>query len=351
VLARGREERAATGLIAIPLVMWIAYIIAIGGDYFPAYRLIAPVMGLLALLSAQASDRLRRAWGIGRALATALALLVGYGLQQLDHLEITRARRETWVWNARAVSEVLETAFGRRHPLIAVTAAGSFPYWTNFPSVDMLGLNDLYLATHAPADFGQGWAGHELGDASYVLGRAPDLIQFSAIRHSEETGFFRVEKELVRSPEFQARYRLVTFQASAPSDAYWRIWVRHDSPRIGLVSRPEEVRVPGYLLTLNPSTGANLDSQGRLGAVILADRPAGIAGLELARGRWSIAIDADSPELDAATRPVGTTDYIRVGVAREIRSEGNHRLDFIVLGEGSRPVHVREVVFTRVAGE
>ena len=49
---------------------------------------------------------------------------------------------------------------------------GTLAYWSELPALDMLGLNDRYLATHPPADFGQGGLGHELGDADYVEFRA-----------------------------------------------------------------------------------------------------------------------------------------------------------------------------------
>ena len=351
LLARGRPERVRAGLIVIPTMVWMGYVVAIGGDFFPGYRHLAPLIGLLALLASHGTAHLWRLWGPRRALAIVVVLLVSYGLLQLRHVENTRAARETWVWGAREISRVLRSSFAPAQPLMAVTAAGSFPYWTGFPSLDMLGLNDAHIARHAPKDFGQGWAGHELGDADYVLERAPDLIQFSAIRRSEETGYFRVEQDLVRAPEFQTRYRLVTFSSSSPHDARWRIWVRWESPRIGVTRTPDGLRIPGFLLTLNPTTEARLDGEGRLGAVVLDDRPAGIGKVVLAPGRWSISLDSDSPELMLATRPLGASDFVQVTVPPQIRvDEGAPPLDLLVVASAGRPVHVREV-FLRRMGE
>jgi len=349
-LANGREERTRSGLILVALLVWLGYVVAIGGDFFPAYRHLVPVVGLLALLAADAVQRLARRWGSGWAVAIGIVLLVPYGLLQLRHQENTRARDETWVWGARAVARVLGSSFGLARPLMAVTAAGSFPYWTGFPSLDMLGLNDAYIASHAPPDFGQGWAGHELGDAPYVLRRAPDLIQFSAIRRSEETGYFRVEQDLARTAEFRARYRLVTFEASSPREARWRIWVRWESPRIGVARTSDMLRVPGYLLTLNPATVASLDEEGRLGIVASSDSPAGIAELPLPPGRWGVSIDPESPELAVGVRPAGSNaQFVETPNPREIRIEPGMPLDFLLAVRGAQPVRLRQVVFRRTS--
>ena len=102
------------------------------------------------------------------------------------------------------VGRLLGTAFAAEQPLLAVDAAGSVPYFSRLPALDMLGLSDRYLAHHRPADFGSGVLGHELGDGAYVLSREPDLVLFC---HPVDAS---------RSPAFAAAPRWRAIRASRP---------------------------------------------------------------------------------------------------------------------------------------
>jgi hypothetical protein len=55
--------------------------------------------------------------------------------------------------------------------LVATNAAGALPYFSDLPTLDMLGLTDRHIARSRP-DRRQ-WVGHERGDGAYVLSRRP----------------------------------------------------------------------------------------------------------------------------------------------------------------------------------
>ncbi|MBI2941588.1 MAG: hypothetical protein HYY04_14230 [Chloroflexi bacterium] len=59
--------------------------------------------------------------------------------------------------------------------VIAVDAAGQIPYYSQRQTIDMYGLNEVYLA-HRRVSLGQGTPGHEKLDLTYVLGRRPDYV-------------------------------------------------------------------------------------------------------------------------------------------------------------------------------
>src|SRR5581483_8262248 len=85
--------------------------------------------------------------------------------------EVQRGHDERWEWDGKVLGDLLRRAFSPSQPLMAVDTAGCLPYFSGLPSLDMLGLNDAYIAHHTPAGFGHGAIGHELGDGRYVLSR------------------------------------------------------------------------------------------------------------------------------------------------------------------------------------
>jgi hypothetical protein len=62
------------------------------------------------------------------------------------------------------------------HDIIAVDAAGAIPYFSQLRSIDMLGLNDRYIAQLEMPDKRQELSGHEKYDPTYVLAQQPDWL-------------------------------------------------------------------------------------------------------------------------------------------------------------------------------
>ncbi len=63
-----------------------------------------------------------------------------------------------------------------RGTLIAVDAAGQVPYFSELPSIDMFGINDLHIGRLSVATLGQGTPGHEKFDLVYIIQRQPDYV-------------------------------------------------------------------------------------------------------------------------------------------------------------------------------
>jgi len=110
-------------------------------------------------------------------LVCTLAMLVTLGYRQVNDPRNKIGITERWEWDGQVIGTLLKDAFGKERPLIAVTASGSIPYWSDLNAIDMYGLNDYYC--HAiRSGFRHGFPGHELGDGRYILSRRPDLILF-----------------------------------------------------------------------------------------------------------------------------------------------------------------------------
>ena len=293
-LWNGGRSRAR---LAYPLLIaagWSAYVVFIGGDIFPAYRHLVPLIVAMAFVLAEGASLVDQRFA-GRPrmrlllVALAIVLFAPYARTQLLDKQNRRAIQERWEWQGREVAALLKTAFARQRPLIAVTAAGAIPYWSDLPSLDMLGLNDYYIPRHPPPDFGSGVLGHELGDADYVLGRQPDIIIFTV---GSEPGF-RIGEELQKRAEFREGYVPVT---TAHAGYLALMFFRKDSTRVGIARSARSAAIPGFLFTA-PETVAVLNGRNELVARVPAHAA---ARLSL---RWqqaeAVVIDVDASQTSA----------------------------------------------------
>ncbi|MEJ7599584.1 MAG: hypothetical protein WKG01_16880 [Kofleriaceae bacterium] len=293
VFVRGRARRI--GVLIIPFVVWPAYVMTIGGDIFPAYRHLIPLVVIAVFIVAEATAWLST---LGRRVS---AGVVAFGLVPLTlvaghrHPEVQRARDERWEWQGQVVGEMLQRAFGTRAPLLAVDSAGCLPYFSKLLALDLLGLNDRYLATHPPPGFGDGWLGHELGDGAYALRRKPDLVLLCGPLGPEplgnDQGCFRSGIEMVATPQFHLDYAKVQFETGT---LVGMIWVRRDG-RVGVQREPGRIVIPGHLIAANPATRVRAAADGSLEAAVAAARPARLQQLAVTAGTWVIDARASGP--------------------------------------------------------
>jgi len=172
-------------LLVLFIGAWLAYTAFIGGD-FMEFRLIAPVMPLIFLTTVWLIFKNIRNASLQLAL---LALTIAGSIQFPLTFPSSLARkhdistvkelsgllyneRDDWV----EIGQKLGEAFNHDpNVTIAVTAAGAIPYYSQLSSVDMLGLNDKWVA-----HFGQPFAlkpGHErIATLAYLLQRRVNLL-------------------------------------------------------------------------------------------------------------------------------------------------------------------------------
>jgi len=335
-------------LLGVLLVIWCGYVAVIGGDIFPGYRHLVPAVVVLALIAVEGAA-VAAAGPAASIVAgvTIVALLGLYPLQRFD-ASVGRARTERWEWDGEVVGRLLGRAFADEQPLLAVDPAGTLPYFSGLPAIDMLGLNDRYLAKHPPDDFGSGWIGHELGNGAYVLDREPDLILFctpaGGIRPC-----FRSGAELVADPRFRKGYRLMRIEGSDPYVYRSELFVRLEGGRIGVERESGRVRIPAHLLMANPATVATPGEDGRLGIVVRPDRPAAVDDIALRAGTWRFAADASRP-VRVAVRSSGGGRAMSMGELASFTLHERTRVRVEVeVGSGEPAAFVHAVVLERVA--
>ncbi len=159
-------------------VGWVAYVFLIGGDFMPYLRFFLPVLPLCAVL---ASRMLTIAAGELRTVNRHLgAIAIGLFLVQIGANLLTDAAQRAFVAHRTTVvgQEVGRYFAETLDPdaLIAVNTAGSLPYTSALPTIDMLGLTDRAIARHPVYVVSPLWSGHRRGWGEYVLSRRPRAV-------------------------------------------------------------------------------------------------------------------------------------------------------------------------------
>ncbi|NTV63438.1 MAG: hypothetical protein HGA65_07860, partial [Oscillochloris sp.] len=242
---------------------------------------------------------------------------------QFGHISNQRAISERWEWDCRALGITLNQAFATQEPLVAVTAAGCLPYWSELPSIDMLGLNDYYLPRHKPADMGTGLLGHELGDGDYVLQRSPDMVIF----HIGIQPIFLTGKQLSENPAFHQQYREISIRTAVEPYYTALVWVKVASNLIGYVQSDGEVRIPAYFLNAFETTTAWFDGD-QLVISVDRDHPAGVVVDQLPASYTLTVVSRHAEQIKASVEP----------------AEQGSRI--VLTSEGTAPLAVEALVIT-----
>lgn len=335
----------------IPLsvaVAWPAYVALVGGDIFPGWRQLLPGMAPLGLLVADLGEGLlpRVRGYAGRAGLSLLwgGLLYGHWALQWHDSENKRAKAELWEWAGLPMGRALKATFAEQKPLLAVDAAGALPFWSELPALDMLGLNDKYIAHHPPPDFGRGVIGHELGDGDYVWERAPDLIAYcGAFGH--ERACFRSGRMLERKPGYRDAYQPMRVQAE-PAGPIAHIYVRREG-RVGLRREGRDVIVPGYLASQGPAL-ARPGPAGKLQVHATGRVPAEVHHVRLEPGAYEVTVEgvpSDAPlQLSVLCR--GVTVDASVAATQRVRVSQGAALDVVVGAEAPGAIAIDALRFS-----
>lgn len=282
------------------IIAWSVYLVLVGGDLFPAHRHLVPLVPLSALLVGQATrfmcslrNPLRWAW----LTLCATALTIFLGLQRMDE-DNAVAHGELWEWQAVPVGRLLRSQFESKGAVLAADSAGSLVYYAHLPAIDMLGLNDHFIAHHPPPTLGEGTLGHELGDGQYVLDRRPDLVIF-LFPTGASGSHWRSGKQMLAQPRFALDYRHAILETDDPDGIRCEMFIRRRG-RIGFVE-DRYIVVPGYLLSGEGETVARLNEYGQLGVVLRKGQPARIDQLPLGGKRWRLTVQSSGEPLVITT--------------------------------------------------
>ncbi|MCY4046393.1 MAG: hypothetical protein OXE99_15125 [Cellvibrionales bacterium] len=232
------------GLIAASsTLISLTYLLIIGGDIFPAFRHFTTTVVLFTFILPAFSLQIEQSQTTFSNTKIAFFAVIYIAMQWLNPAT-GFSRGEGWVREGKPMADMLKTGWKHKQPVIAVDAAGSLPYYTGYPAIDMLGLNDHHIARQAP-DPTSVYIGHQFGDGEYVYSRQPDMVNF-CFPQGKEKPCWSGGKALYKLPEFQKNYTPVAFAYREGNTAIQ--WIRTHSPIIGIEKNKDSWLIPSYLL-------------------------------------------------------------------------------------------------------
>lgn len=329
-------------------ILWTGYLVTVGGDIFPAWRQLLLGLAPLCLVIAEggqvwwARTRFERVW-LRRGARVSLLIvwsLVAVEYRRAQHLDPQNKRgvEERWEFEGASLGPFLREAWGERRPLLAVDAAGALPYFSRLPSLDLLGLNDRYIATHPPPGLTTS-TGHELGDGAYVWSRKPDILAMCGAGGGRAACFLS-GKEFLGHPQFTELYQLMHYRSLFFRELAGELWVRREGGVLSVERSADRIVVPGWLLP--QEAGIAELNEGRLRTLVTPLAPAHLVALRIAAGIWRL--DAGKVELGLLCEGRSLPRAAGEGLIVEMVQEGH--LDVVV--GSSAPAYVDQLVFQRV---
>ncbi len=170
-------------IVLLIIFAWASYVIKVGGD-FMEFRFIVPVLPFIFILITWLifnyirRDALRYILA-GLIFTGSLYHVFTFAYSNEDNIEPIKQLsghlfngNENWT----GIGKILGEAF-HDHPevSIAVTAAGAIPFYSRSAAIDMLGMNDRWVAEHG--EILGSWPGHQrIASLNYLMERKVNLV-------------------------------------------------------------------------------------------------------------------------------------------------------------------------------
>lgn len=358
VVRRRRNEprlRDPAVLLLTLTAGWTAYVIYAGGVWLPGRRFLVPTVMLstwLAGLGLWWFLGLQRVQARGWVGKTLLVVLLGSSLlwlraEQWQDPQINRCIHHHFHWRKKGIllAELWTTAFAARgEPSIAVDTAGAIPYYTGWTTIDMLGLNDRWIATHPPEDPAWKLSGHTHGDGGYVIDRAPDIV-FFGVHWGTMGGVFTGGLQMHEDPRFYRDYRYLEMERLEPQSPRIRTWLLLESPVLGVVREEDGIEVPAWFVANETSGRHRIEDALRL--PLAPGETATASGIRVPAGRWSASARfAEGASPPSAVSAVLSDGGQPVPVDEEgvLLLENEASLDLELRAEGDAPLLLLEAL-------
>jgi len=165
-------------------VSFSAYIVAVGGDFFPLFRFFVPLVPFMAILTQEglinlcqwllrlSYPRWIRLFAITFCLFVfVLTLTQGFTYSFNKRSLLLRGRKKS------TVRGITQGKWLRQHASpndsLAALAIGAISYYSELKSIDRLGITDVHIAHVNMRLIGNTMPGHDKRDLSYIISRKP----------------------------------------------------------------------------------------------------------------------------------------------------------------------------------
>lgn len=233
----GRREARLLGLGALYVGVVAVYVMRVGGDFMALHRFLVPLMPVVAVMAALGVrvvvERVVAGGGIGKVGvgvgAGVAVVLMGVGIVQVDRGALAVGSEggvDSIGWLAMFADQT--AAIGKHlaatapaDASIATTAAGVIPFYSRLHTLDVLGLNDEWVAHNVPARGNR--PGHtKSAPLEYVLERGVDYLIYHPTISAR-----RPEKGAGERRAWEGRgYRWEAVEVAGLDPPWWGYWRR-----------------------------------------------------------------------------------------------------------------------------
>jgi len=182
-LPRGLKHSAAVDrLLSFTAALFVLFAVGVGGDWMPGCRFLVPVVPLLSILLLkiwQENICLPQLCTSNRKVSATFVLLAALlfvhntvSSDLLPRVRLWAAQVEGLSQIGRWLHDCLPTG-----TLVATHANGALSYYSDLPTIDMLGLTDEHIARSGKRK-PRGAPGHLAHDYPYVASRRPAVVAY-----------------------------------------------------------------------------------------------------------------------------------------------------------------------------
>lgn len=225
--AEPSEARSLVWLLFTIVVVYVAFVTYAGGDWMPAWRLLAPVPPLIAVASAAAYGVLTPSPGKRNTRLIGVVAFVLAGVSVLVTVVSPNVLDRMHGWRS-AISQLSEigTWLGTDLPpgtVISTYANGTLSYHagTQLTVIDVLGLTDEHIAREGRRDEKAGPIGHIASDYNYVVN-----VRRPAVAVTTGNGYSS-QQECGYDQRYGGDYQVATF-SRAGSQSWVTLYIRDD---------------------------------------------------------------------------------------------------------------------------
>jgi hypothetical protein len=228
-----RKERKSWHMMLVTVVtLYTLYIVFVGGDHMILYRFFVPLIPLIFLLAQEGFRSLPEITRLGRRsvavifIALLVLTLLPFGSRHRTKIYGMRDQIDCWIELGNWFGENAEPG-----EMIALGAAGAIPYYSGLRTIDYYGLVDIHIAHSESKHSGKGYAGHDKGDADYLLALEPDyiipypkLVAEPAMTAEDLKIQFRhgPQLDIWNHPEFQENYEVMNAKLESGYVGFFR---------------------------------------------------------------------------------------------------------------------------------
>jgi len=216
------SEARSMGRAVLPFLATIAVVLLDGtlrgGDNMVGFRAFVPALPILFLVLVWALERVDvRLVAVGATVLAAIGVATfasGRVMGSSWNVPVL-AHAQSWRRDFEPRRDIGRTLDRELPPgaVVATNVGGIIPFYAKRPTIDMLGLNNEYIAHHGNRDHRLAY-GHQVGDGEFVLSQRPAVVVFGGSGAPEPTHLVS-DREIGNDPDFHRLYRAVRLESGA----------------------------------------------------------------------------------------------------------------------------------------